>query len=340
MIKYFVLYLKAKLECHPELVSLSKDVRNVMVRQAHHDTTMITLRKFLEINNTDKNLARLFTDAIAPAVIEIRHKIECGDLCHCGTENVYGEKQLALDVCSNQIVLDHLKKSGLVNIAASEELESEVEFKKAGKDEKDLFTVVFDPLDGSSLVDVNFAVGSIFGVYPAGSPIGRTGDDQLAACFAVYGPRTTLVLTLGKGTHEFRLNHKENEFFLSKENLKILPQAKYFAPGNLRAAAERDDYLKKIDEYIKKGMTLRYSGGMVPDINHILIKGNGVFSYPSYSATPEGKLRLLFECNPMALLVEQAGGGAIDEGGARILSKKITGLHTRTPIFIGSKSAL
>lgn len=302
----------------------------------------ISLRKFLETVNADKGVVRLFTDVIAPAIIEIRHKIECGDLCHCGTENVYGEKQLALDVCSNQIVLDHLKKSGLVNIAASEELESEVEFKKASKGEKDLFTVVFDPLDGSSLVDVNFAVGSIFGVYPAGSPIGRTGDDQLAACFAVYGPRTTLVLTFGKGkgTHEFRLNSAKSEFYLSKENLKILPQAKYFASGNLRAAAERDDYLKKVNEYIKKGMTLRYSGGMVPDINHILIKGNGVFSYPSYSATPEGKLRLLFECNPMALLVEQAGGGAIDEGGARILSKKITCLHTRTPIFIGSKNAL
>lgn len=164
-----------------------------------------------------------------------------------------------------------------------------------------------------------------------------TGNDQVAACYAVYGPHTTLVLTIKKGTHEFRLDEKRGEFFLTKENLKIAPESKHFAPGNLRAAAERDDYLALTNEWIKKGLTLRYSGGMVPDINHILLKGNGIFTYPGYSKAPHGKLRLLFECNPMALLAEQAGGVAWNDDG-RILDQKIEELHQRTPIYIGSKT--
>ena len=193
------------------------------------------------------------------------------------------------------------------------------------------------------MVDVNFSVGSIFGIYPTGDPVGKTGEDQLAACFAVYGPRTTIVLTCKKGTHEFLLDDggaaHNGEFRLSRENLKIEPEARHFAPGNLRAAAERTDYLQLINGWVKNGLTLRYSGGMVPDINHILLKGNGIFTYPGYSKAPEGKLRLLFECNPMALLIEQAQGAAKD-GPQRILSKKIAELHGRTPIYCGSARAV
>lgn len=290
------------------------------------------LINFLQKSGCEANLTRFMGEIIPAAVKKIKVAIERqgGELA--GSQNVYGEKQLALDVQANEIVLGELKRSGLVGFAASEELENFVEFSSSG------YSVVFDPLDGSSLVDVNFAVGSIFGIYTAGNPIGKTGDDQVAAAFAVYGPRTTLVLTIKKGTHEFRLAD-DGEFYLTRENLRVAEDSKHFAPGNLRAAAEREDYLKLTNEWIKNGLTLRYSGGMVPDLNHIFLKGNGIFTYPGYSKAPEGKLRLLFECNPMALLMEQAGGAATN-GKQRILSKKITELHQRTPIYIGSKKAI
>lgn len=280
-----------------------------------------------------------------------------------GTINPSGEVQLALDVRANDIVVEALKQSGLVWWLASEEMQDPEEV----GNENAPFTVVFDPLDGSSLVDVNFAVGSIFGVYAwpedhaerwEAMKMPRMGSEQVAACYAVYGPHTTLVLTVKKGTHEFRLGERtararasgsrgshgaslnlNGHFYLSKENLKVAPEAKHFAPGNLRAAAEREDYLKLTNDFIKAGLTLRYSGGMVPDLNHILLKGDGIFTYPSYSKAPQGKLRLLFECNPMALLMEQAGGAATD-GVLPILAKKITELHQRTPIYIGSKKTV
>lgn len=302
----------------------------------------MTIKEFLEKSGCEKNLCELMGRVIPQAVKKIRDAIQSrgGELA--GSENSSGEAQLALDVQSNQIVVDELKASRLVESMASEELEGLVEGKKDAP-----FTAVFDPLDGSSLVDVNLAVGSIFGIYPAGprqggaasgNLIGRTGEDQVASCFAVYGPRTTIVLTIKKGTHEFRLN-SDGQFYLTKENLKIAPESKYFAPGNLRAAAENEKYLKLTNDWISRGLTLRYSGGMVPDINHILLKGSGIFSYPGYSKAPRGKLRLLFECAPMALLAEQAGGSATD-GETRILTQKITELHQRTPIFIGSREAV
>lgn len=289
------------------------------------------LTEFIKKSGCEANLARLLGEVIPGAVSGIRTAIESqkGELA--GSQNVYGEHQLALDLQANEIVLSALRKSGLVERAASEEMENEVVFAEHTSPQ---FAVAFDPLDGSSLVDVNFAVGSIFGVYPAGDFLGRTGEAQLASGFAVYGPHTTLVLTWKNGVHEFRLN-KDGNYYLIKENLKIDQDAKHFAPGNLRAAAEREDYLRLTNEWIKKGLTLRYSGGMVPDVNHILLKGNGIFTYPGYSKVPEGKLRLLFECNPMALLMEQAGGVALD-GKGRILVKKITALHERSPIYLGS----
>lgn len=283
-----------------------------------------------------ENLARLMSEVIPSAVKKISAAIKTQRGKLAGTSNIYGEKQLALDVLANQIVLDELEKSGLVAAAASEEMEDMVHCAPSPLDPRSsTLVVVFDPLDGSSLVDVNLAVGSIFGIYPAGDLIGKTGDDQLAACFAVYGPRTTIVLTVKKGAHEFRLAD-DGIFYLTKENLRVSETAKHFAPGNLRAAAERKEYLDLTNKWICEGLTLRYSGGMVPDINHILLKGDGIFTYPGYSKAPEGKLRLLYECNPMALLMEQAEGAASD-GYGRILAQKIAGLHQRTPIYIGSK---
>ncbi|MBP9718606.1 fructose-1,6-bisphosphatase [Candidatus Gracilibacteria bacterium] len=292
------------------------------------------LHDFLTKNCTDADLVTLMGKIIPEAVKKVRMVIEEDVQGMAGSMNSSGEQQLALDVRANQIVIDTLGESKLVGHMASEELENEVVYDQNNPP----FTVVFDPLDGSSLVDVNMAVGSIFGVYAVGSALGKTGDDQLAACYAVYGPRTTFVLTLRNGVHEFRLE-KDGEFYLRKENLKVAEESKYFAPGNLRAASERADYVALMTEWMKRKLTLRYSGGMVPDVNHIFLKGSGVFVYPGYSEAPQGKLRILFEAAPFALIMEEAGGAASD-GSQRVLSKPITELHQRTPIYLGSKNEI
>ncbi len=266
--------------------------------------------------------------SIVDSIKEISKSIKISDTGYAGSLNVFGEEQLTLDIFSNKIIENHLKNNPLVGIIASEELPDEMSFGSGA------YGVCFDPLDGSSLVDVNLAVGSIFGIYKAKSFIGIKGDDMLAAVVAVYGPRTTFVITVRKGVQEFVLSG-EGDFVLSKEDIKV-SEGKMFAPGNLRACAYRQDYLNLITSWCKNEYTLRYSGGMVPDINQILLKGKGIFSYPGYEKEPNGKLRLLFECGPMSLLMEEAAGAASD-GKARILSKPVVSIDQRTPIFIGSK---
>lgn len=266
--------------------------------------------------------------SLKDAVKKISVAIKTASTSKAGSQNIYGEEQLALDVLSDRIIQDVLKENSLVGLIASEELPDEVKISNGE------YAVCYDPLDGSSLVDVNLAVGSIFGVYKTKTFLGVQGGDQLASMIAVYGPRTTIVLTVKNGVKEFVLN-AENKFVMSNENITI-GEGKMFAPGNLRAASERKDYLDLMNYWCKEQYTLRYSGGMVPDINQILLKGKGIFSYPGYSEAPNGKLRLLFECAPMSLLVEQAGGASSD-GKTRILDKKIEKLDQRTPIYIGSK---
>jgi len=278
------------------------------------------------LKNKEDSLAKVVL-SITSAAKKIGSAIQVGDLGKAGTSNVYGEEQLALDVQSDHIIQEELKLSGVVKKIASEEQSEEIEI-GAGK-----FIVAYDPLDGSSLVDVNLSVGSIFGVYEKDTFIGTRGDDQIAAIFIVYGPRTTMMITLKDGTREFTLT-PEGEFILTKDNILLNKEGKMFAPGNLRATSAREDYVELMKYWMKEKYTLRYSGGMVPDINQILLKGKGVFTYPGYPDAPQGKLRLLFECNPMSLLVEQAQGKSTD-GKMRILEKKVESLSQRTPIFIG-----
>ncbi|MEK7672590.1 MAG: class 1 fructose-bisphosphatase [Patescibacteria group bacterium] len=288
---------------------------------------MENLQSYLEKSGVSAEL-RSVIDSVVASVPKISEVIRTADTGKAGTMNNYGEEQLALDVLSDQILQEEFKKNPLIGLIASEELPDEM---KLGSGE---FAVAYDPLDGSSLVDVNFSVGTIVGIYKANSFIGMKGDDQLASMIVVYGPRTTIFLTVKKGVAHFILN-KNGEFILDKENL-IVGEGKYFAPGNLRACSSRQDYLELLNYWCKEKYTLRYSGGMVPDVNHILLKGKGVFVYPGYAEEPNGKLRLLFECAPMSLLMEQAGGDASD-GKIRILDKKIENLEQRTPIIMGSK---
>lgn len=268
-------------------------------------------------------------ESLKDSVIQIASAVKTVGVDKAGTQNVFGEEQLAIDVAANHIVEENLRKNIHVGLIASEELPDEL---KIGEGE---YAVCFDPLDGSSLIDVNLAVGSIFGIYKAETFIGVSGEEQIAAMAAVYGPRTTIILTVKKGVVEFILN-SEGEFVLCKSDIKV-GEGKMFAPGNLRACKTRKEYLDLVNYWCNEQYTLRYSGGMVPDINQILLKGKGIFAYPGFDDEPNGKLRLLFECAPFSLIMEQAGGDSSD-GNGRLLEKVVNSLDQRTPVFIGSKA--
>lgn len=291
----------------------------------------ISLDKHLRDSKIDDNLRHLIIK-IANTAKYIHHAMQTGDLGLAGTSNMYGEAQLTLDVLANQIFVKELEDSHYTTCLASEEMDDicKIPEEKQGK-----YAVVFDPLDGSSLVNANLAIGSIFGIYKSDKIIGLKGDDQIASLIVVYGPRVTLIYTAKKGAHEFILN-AVGEFVLSKENIKVEKTAKNFAPGNMRAVSSDKKYEKLVEHWMKEKYTLRYSGGMVPDINHIFMKEQGIFTYPGYEDAPNGKLRLLYECAPMALLMEQAGGRATN-GKKRILDLSVETLDQRTPIYIGSE---
>lgn len=288
----------------------------------------MTLLEFLNQKNIHTSLAELIVE-LGRAAQEISHKIIQASTKKAGSTNASGEEQIAMDVLANDILLRYVKTNPFVAAYGSEEIDG-----LEGASEEGIYSVFFDPLDGSSLFDVNFSVGTIVGIYEGADVIGRTPRGQAAALYTVYGPRTTMMLTVGQGVHEFLLT--DEGWQLATEEVKIHHGKKYFAPGNLRATQERSDYLDLVNWYMKEQYTLRYSGGMVPDINHIFKKGSGVFMYPGMPSAPEGKLRLLYECGPMSFLMEQAGG-ASSNGEKSILDVEIQSLHQRSPIFLGVK---
>lgn len=249
-----------------------------------------------------------------------------------GTRNQFGEEQLKLDVVSDEAIRLELCESGLVGSFASEEHADVVELDPQGT-----YSVAYDPLDGSSLVEANFAIGSIFGVYEGASIIGRMPSQQVAALYVLYGPRTILVYSTGNGVHEFLLNDV-GEFVLLREFLGVGNVAKNFSPGNLRVLGDHPGYAALLQQWLRDALTLRYSGCMVADIHHVLSKGQGVFANVGAKGK-QGKLRLAFECGPFAYLVTQAGGAASD-GTCDILQKRITALDERTSIIIGSTDAV
>lgn len=290
----------------------------------------VSLNQYLFDEGTPDKLRHLIND-IARAGKYVHNAIRTTDLGLAGSSNTFGEEQLKLDVLSNTIVKDQLRESRLVWSFASEEESEELQKLMPGAP----FTLVFDPLDGSSLVDANLAIGSIFGIYEAGSLIGKTPRAQVAALYLVYGPRTILVYSAGKGVHAFFLN-EVGEFILLEKNLTMTDDVKTYAPGNLRAVTDTPNYRTMMNLWLDEGLTLRYSGGMVPDIHHMLIKGAGIFTNIGGNKYPKGKLRLLYECGPLAYIMEQAGGAASD-GTKAVLDITIEDLDQRTPIIIGAK---
>ncbi len=287
----------------------------------------IDLRRHLREQKIEENLIHLICE-IAESSKYVINAVRTGDLGVAGTSNLYGEEQLALDVLSDRIIRKRLIKSGVVCNIASEEMD---EIYQVTTDADGMYSVSYDPLDGSSLVDVNLAVGTIVSIF-SGCNLLQEGRKQVAAMYILYGPRVSLVYSVGNGVYEFTMNHLM-EYTLTRENVKMKPSGDIYAPGGLR-----NKYTEGNEKFIRyleaKGCKLRYSGGFVPDINQVLMKGKGIFMYPALNGSPNGKLRLLFELNPMAFLIENAGGAATN-GKVPILDIKPECLDQRAPIYIG-----
>lgn len=292
---------------------------------------MIDLATCLREKSASADLADLLS-GLAGSCLLIKEEIARGDLGAAGSKNIYGEEQKAIDVRANDLLLDFCRKTPSVGVAASEEEDDEI---KMGEGP---YAVCFDPLDGSSLVDVNLALGTIVSVYRADTFRGKSGRDLLAAFFVVYGPRTVLVLALeNKEVMEFEW--RKEEWVELAPTLRLAAEGKIFAPGNLGLCAQLPAYRQLLDYWLAHNYKLRYSGGMVPDLYQILRKGGGVFVYPGSLREPEGKLRLLFEARPMAFIFEAAGGAASD-GENDLLDRPLAALSDRTPVFLGSKLEL
>ena len=289
----------------------------------------IDLRRHLREKEIDRDLTRLICE-IADASKYIVNSIRTGDLGVAGTSNLYGEEQLALDVLSDRILRKRLTYSGVVNTIVSEETDEIIKVDSNGSGR---FAVAYDPLDGSSLVDVNLAVGTIVSIFE-GDDIMQPGRKQIAALYVLYGPRTTLVYTSGDGVYEFNMNHLM-EYTLTQKVSLLAESGGIYSPGG-----QRNLYSKGVEALVSKleeeGSKLRYSGGLVPDFNQILLKGKGMFLYPHLKGKPQGKLRLLYELNPMAFIMEQAGGAA-SNGKIPILDVQPESIDQTEPLFIGCR---
>ena len=263
-------------------------------------------------------------NTIKEIAFKIDHAIKTEDLGYSDSSNSSGEDQLKLDVKSDYIIEEAFKDVSLVKSLISEEKEGVMALNAQGK-----YTICYDPLDGSSLADVNLSVGSIFGIYE-GEP---KGENLVASAYVVYGPRIEL-LTAVKGEIPRHYRAQEGLFnFISEVSLN--EKGKLNAPGGTQK--NWCDYHKTfVDDLFAEGYRLRYSGGMVPDLHQILLKGGGIFSYPGTSDVPHGKLRQLFEVIPFAFMYEQAGGQAINNKGKRLMELVPSHPHDTSPCFFGS----
>ena len=312
-----------------------------------------TLSKFLiqQLQGEGKSeLAALLVD-VAAAVKAISAMTAKGQLAgilgSLDTQNVQGETQKKLDVLSDSAFINTFKLGGLVAGLASEENDEPI---SVTGDKRGPFLAIFDPLDGSSNIDVNVSVGTIFSIYRRTSLGGpgsledflQRGTDQVAAGYIIYGSSCMLVYTTGKGVNGFTLDPSIGEFCLSHPNMKTPKDGKIYSinEGNyLHFPDGVKKYLKycqEEDKATERPYSSRYIGSGVADIHRNLITG-GVYIYPTTTKSPKGKLRLLYECNPLAFIIEQAGGKATT-GSKRIMEVPITELHQRTPLFIGSSN--
>ena len=319
----------------------------------------VTLSRFLIEEERNKKVIgsdlRFLVEVVSRACKAISIAIGKGSLAgvlgQAGTDNVQGEAQKKLDVISNEILLEANEWGGHLAAMASEEMEDPHLIPH--RYPKGEYLLVFDPLDGSSNIDVNISVGTIFSVLRCpegvsaldGEVFLQPGTQQVAAGFAVYGPTTLLVLTLGDGVHCFTLDREFGHFVLTQENMRIPKDTAEFAINMSNARFWEAPVKRYVDELLAgkegprgKDFNMRWVASMVADVFRILTRG-GVFMYPldSKSKDKGGKLRLMYEANPIAMIVEQAGGMATT-GRQRILDLQPAALHQRVPVILGSKN--
>ena len=263
-------------------------------------------------------------DAIEKSAHRIRDAITNEDLCYSEQCNATGDMQLKLDIQSDLIIAEEFSKISAIKAIASEEKEEAETLHENGK-----YMIAYDPLDGSSLIDVNLSVGSIFGIYDSEFQANK----MLASVYVVYGPRLEMVTAYKGSVRHFIFRHGK---FMEQETIKLKEKGKLNAPGGTQQHWPKH-HKQMVDSLFNEGYRLRYSGGMVPDLHQILLKGGGLFSYPGTTDKPEGKLRKLFEVFPFAFVYETAGGEAIDNKGCRLLELPCNDPHETTPCFFGSK---
>ena len=273
-----------------------------------------------------------------------RAGLVAGALGFTGESNVQGESVKKMDIYANDVFISVFKQSGLVCRLASEEMEKPYYIPEncpIGR-----YTLLYDPIDGSSNVDINLNVGSIFAIRQqegddldgTAQDLLQTGRKQVAAGYILYGPATVLVYTIGKGVHSFFLDPSLGEFILAQENITIPDHGGVYSvnEGNFW---QWDEPLREYIRYVhsNEGYTSRYSGALVGDIHRILLQG-GVFLYPGTTEKPDGKLRLLYETAPLSWIIEQAGGKAIVGKETPAMDFVPRKIHQRTPIILGSKN--
>jgi len=287
------------------------------------------LEEFLVASTDDAKLRQLMM-SMSEAIRTIAFKVRTASCSAMSCVNSFGDEQLAVDLLADKLLFEALKFSHVCKWACSEEVPEPVDMGGEG------FSVAFDPLDGSSIVDTNFTVGTIFGVWPGNKLKDITGRDQAAAGMGVFGPRTCFVIALkdAPGTHEFLLQD-DGKWLHVKETTEI-GEGKMFSPGNLRATFDNPEYEKLVSYWIGEKYTLRYTGGMVPDVFQIIVKEKGVFSNVTSPST-KAKLRILFEVAPLGLLIEKAGGHSSADGKQQSsLDVPITAYDQRTQVCYGS----
>jgi fructose-1,6-bisphosphatase I len=307
------------------------------------------------LHNTIPSELRLLIEVVSRACKTISHSVSKGALGDvlgaASTENVQGEIQKKLDIISNEILLQANEWGGHLAAMASEEMESFHPI--PNRYPKGEYLLLFDPLDGSSNIDVNVTIGTIFSVLkapegmqePSEQDFLQTGTKQVAAGYAVYGPQTMLVLTTGNGVNCFTLDREMGSWVMTQRDIKIPADTAEYAINASNARHWFPPVRRYVDELEQgkagprgKNFNMRWIASMVADVHRILNRG-GIFMYPADARDPDkpGKLRLMYEANPMSLIIEQAGGAATD-GHQRILDIQPTGLHQRVAVFLGSKN--
>lgn len=310
------------------------------------------IEKQYEYQYSTGELSRLLNSILLAARI-VSYKINKAGLVKItgsvGSSNVQGEDQKKLDVYANEVFRQTIINREIACGIASEEDDNYITIEGLDEKHSNKYVVLMDPLDGSSNIDVNVSVGTIFSIYKRISPIGtpvtsedflQPGTEQIAAGYILYGTSTMLVLTTGNGVNGFTLNPAIGSFFLSHPNMQCSEDGKIYSinEGNyVHFPQGVKNYIKFCqEEEGDRPYSSRYIGSLVSDFHRNLMKG-GIYLYPPTSKNPSGKLRLLYECNPMAFIIEQAGGAATD-GTKRILELKPEKLHQRVPFYCGSKN--